>query len=176
MTMGTRIVVMNAGEVQQVDAPQTLYDYPNNTFVATFIGSPQMNMIEGELAGPDGAMVFQAEGVAINLPADLSKAAKEANAGRVVLGIRPEHMEPITTGDQNGANVVKATVEVVEHMGAELYVYLQAGRENNLTARFSAEHSFAPGNNIGVEFDTSHLHLFNGETGNAIAHGSAYPA
>jgi multiple sugar transport system ATP-binding protein len=175
MTMGTRIAVMNTGDLQQIDAPQTIYDFPNNTFVATFIGSPQMNMIEGEVAGQNGNAVFQAPGVTLSLPANLSKAAKDANASKVILGIRPEHIEPILSDRDKGPDTVQATVEVVEHMGAELYVYLQAGRENNLTARFSAEHAFHPGNNIGINLDVGHMHLFDGTTGKAIAHGAAYP-
>ncbi|SRR5579884_448099 len=174
MTMGTRIAVMNAGDLQQVDAPQTLYDFPNNTFVATFIGSPQMNMIEGDLATQDGTTVFQAPGMSVALPQRMSQIVTAANTSRVVLGIRPEHIDP-ANGNANGTDV-KATVEVVEHMGAELYVYLQSGRENSITARFDAEQPVAPGNNVALTFDEDHLHLFSAETGKAIAHGSTVAA
>lgn len=175
MTMGTRIAVMNAGRVQQVDAPQTLYDFPNNVFVATFIGSPQMNMIEGQLVRENGNMIFQSENIKLTLPAEASQTIVDANAGKIILGIRPEHMEPIGPNSDQ-PNCVDATVEVVEHMGAELYVYLQAGRQNNLTARFGAEHSFHPGNNIQVQIDASHIHIFDAASGDAISHGASYPA
>jgi multiple sugar transport system ATP-binding protein len=177
MTMGTRIAVMNAGHLQQIDAPQTLYDYPVNTFVASFIGSPAMNMIEGEIANQDGKLLFQAPGMSMSLPQAFNKLAADSNVSRVILGVRPEHMEPIKSGSTENL-AIDATVEVVEHMGSELYVYLQATRESSITARFSAENNFAPGNLIGVKFDEDHLHLFNAETGLAIAHGasSAAPA
>jgi multiple sugar transport system ATP-binding protein len=172
MTMGTRIAVMNAGLLQQIDAPQTLYDYPVNTFVASFIGSPAMNMIEGELANQNGNLLFQAPGMSMSLPAAFNKLASDSNVSRVVLGVRPEHVEPIKAGSTDNL-AIDATVEVVEHMGSELYVYLQASREASITARFSAENQFAPGNQIGVKFDENHLHLFNAETGKAIAHGAS---
>jgi multiple sugar transport system ATP-binding protein len=163
---------MNAGNLQQIDAPQTLYDYPVNTFVASFIGSPAMNMIEGELANQNGNLLFQAAGMSMSLPAAFNKLASDSNVSRVVLGVRPEHMEPIKPGSAENL-AIDATVEVVEHMGSELYVYLQASREASITARFSAENNFAPGNQIGVKFDQNHLHLFNAENGQAIAHGAS---
>ena len=176
MTMGTRIAVMNTGDLQQVDAPQTLYDFPNNVFVATFIGSPQMNMIQGELAAQNGSMVFQSEGISLALPDQMAQTARDTNTTAVTLGIRPEHMEPVLSSADEDKDTIQATVEVVEHMGAELYVYLQAGRENNLTGRFTAEHAFAAGNNIKVHVDSSHIHLFEAGSGKAIAHGASYPA
>ncbi|HZT97977.1 MAG TPA: sn-glycerol-3-phosphate ABC transporter ATP-binding protein UgpC [Chloroflexota bacterium] len=172
MTMGTRIAVMNAGNLQQVDAPQTLYDYPVNTFVATFIGSPQMNMIDGSIVEQSGEIYFQAAGISLKLPPAMASLVKSSGAEQVSLGIRPEHIEPVFNAS-NGSASMQAQVEVVEHMGAELYVYLQSGRETAITARFSAEHDFAPGNTIGVQFDENHLHLFDRTTGNAISHGAS---
>ncbi len=172
MTMGTRIAVMNSGDLQQVDAPQTIYDYPVNTFVATFIGSPQMNIIEGSIADQGGDIYFQSPGLSLKLPAQMSSLARSANAEQVILGIRPEHMHPIF-GSDNGSASIQAQVDVVEHMGAELYVYLQSGRETPITARFSAEHDVAPGNTIGLAFEEEHLHLFDANTGRAISHGSS---
>jgi multiple sugar transport system ATP-binding protein len=168
MTMGTRIAVMNAGYLQQVDAPQVLYDYPVNTFVATFIGSPAMNMIEGELVQQDGNLAFQAPGVSLILPPDLAHQANQASVRHVLLGVRPEHMSP-TAPNGREANVT-TIVDVVEHMGSELYVYLQQQGETPLTARFPIECHARPGEPIGVRFDPGHLHLFNAESGQAIGH------
>jgi len=172
MTMGTRIAVMNAGNLQQADSPQTLYNFPVNTFVATFIGSPQMNMIEGELVSDNGSTAFKGNGVSVTLPAPMADAVKSGNISKVTLGIRPEHISAASSLDGSGPDTVDATVEVVEHMGAELYLYLQADRDTSLTARLSAERLFAPGNKVALHLDPLHLHLFNADTGVAIAHGA----
>lgn len=173
MTMGTRIAVMNAGNLQQADSPPAVYDFPVNTFVATFIGSPQMNMIEGELSSNGGGTVFQAAGVSLALPDGMAQAAHRAGASRVSLGVRPEQVSAVSGLGASEANTVKAEVDLVEHMGAELYVYLRAGRGINLTARLSAERLFEPGNIVDLAFDPRHLHLFDTASGLAIAHGAS---
>jgi multiple sugar transport system ATP-binding protein len=169
LTMGTRIAVMNAGYLQQADSPQVLYDYPVNTFVATFIGSPQMNVIDGELVTQSGDTTFQAPGIAIPIPAGMAQAAASRNATKVIMGVRPEH---ISVASAASPSTVASTVDLVEHMGGELYVYLQCGREVNLTARLSAEILYEAGNPLNLQFDPLHLHLFDANTLQAIAHGA----
>ncbi|MBR5721742.1 MAG: sn-glycerol-3-phosphate ABC transporter ATP-binding protein UgpC [Clostridia bacterium] len=137
MTMGTRIVVMKAGFIQQVDTPQNLYLYPCNLFVAGFIGSPQMNFIESKILkeGKDFYAEFGSEdtktraGVKykIKLPAEKNKDdCLEAYVGKeVIMGVRPEHVhneEDLLASNKDG--IVEADVEVTELMGAETYLYM----------------------------------------------------
>ncbi len=152
MTMADKIVVMNAGTVEQVGAPLELYDRPVNRFVAEFIGSPAMNLLPG-VAAPGGVAV----GAAL-LP--LARAAGEA--GRpVVYGIRPEHLALADAG-------LAATVRVVEPTGAETLAWLDCdGRE--LVAVFRDRHDLAPGQRVHLAVRADRAHLFDAATGARIA-------
>ncbi len=172
MTMATRIVVMKDGLIQQVDTPQNLYDYPCNIFVAGFIGTPQMNFINGTLEQKGEDVFFNFENNAIKLPAEkaTNPALKEYIGQEVVLGIRPEciHDEPVhisTLAD----SVVDTYVEVTELMGAEIYLYITIG-ETNLIARVSSRSTSRAGDNIKVAFDTSRVHIFDKDTERCIVH------
>jgi multiple sugar transport system ATP-binding protein len=169
MTMGDRIAVMKDGFLQQIDKPQVLYDYPTNTFVAGFIGSPAMNLIGGQLQQSDGKMAVVGENINLPLPSALADAARQQNSKSVLLGVRPEHIIPENRFDGQAAAVMPAHVEVVEHLGNELLVYIgQNG--STLTARFPSDTGTQAGQNLQVVFDPDNLHLFDEETGNAIAH------
>jgi multiple sugar transport system ATP-binding protein len=169
MTMGDRIAVMKDGFLQQIDKPQVLYDYPVNVFVAGFIGSPAMNLIPAELEQSDGHMAAKAPGLNVPLPDALAGTAQQQNSSKVFLGIRPEHIEPVQTYSGTPPNEMIGKVEVVEHMGNELFVYL-AQNGTTLTARFPPEVESIPGHEIQAVFDPTNLHLFDQETGNAIGH------
>src|SRR5919206_556649 len=95
LTMGDRIAVMKDGFLQQIDKPGVLYDYPTNTFVAGFIGSPAMNLVPGELQQTDGKLNFESGGLSVPLPDTLASAARQQNSQKVLLGIRPEHIDPV---------------------------------------------------------------------------------
>jgi multiple sugar transport system ATP-binding protein len=138
MTMADKIVVMNAGNVEQIGAPLDLYDDPANLFVAGFIGSPAMNFLRGRLARNGAGLVVELpEGVKMRAPAALG----EANAGReVTLGVRPEHLAVREDG-------VPAEVVVVEPTGADTQIFCKlAGTE--VTAVVRERHSFRPGEAI----------------------------
>ena len=172
MTMATRIVVMKDGLIQQVDTPQNLYDYPCNIFVAGFIGTPQMNFINGTLEKKGEDVYFNFENHAIKLPADKANnpALQDYIGQEVVMGIRPEciHDEPVhiaTFAD----SVVDTYVDVTELMGAEIYLYITVG-ETNLIARVSARSTSRAGDSIKVAFDTSRVHLFDKDTERCIVH------
>jgi multiple sugar transport system ATP-binding protein len=169
MTMGDRIAVMKDGFLQQIDKPQVLYDYPVNVFVAGFIGSPAMNLIPAELEQSDGHMSAKAPGLNVPLPDALAGPARQQNSSKVFLGIRPEHIEPLQTYKGTPPNEMTGKVEVVEHMGNELFVYL-GQNDTTLTARFPPEVESIPGQEIQAVFDPTNLHLFDQETGNAIGH------
>ncbi|MBO4693300.1 MAG: sn-glycerol-3-phosphate ABC transporter ATP-binding protein UgpC [Clostridia bacterium] len=176
MTMGTRIVVMKAGFVQQVDTPQNLYLYPCNLFVAGFIGSPQMNFIESKIIkdGSDFFVEFGSEdtktraGVKykIKLPANKNKDdCLEAYVGKeVIMGIRPEHVhneEDLIAA--NGDGIVEADVEVTELMGAETYLYMNCEGQT-INARVAPTNTARPGDKIKIALEPSKIHLFDKDT------------
>jgi multiple sugar transport system ATP-binding protein len=168
MTLGDRIVVMNRGEMQQVDTPTALYQRPRNTFVASFIGTPPMNLIEGEVVGGDIPR-FRASGSEIELRLDTGSARTRVPAGgrRIVLGVRPEDLR-VADPDMaaNPGSVIPAQVELVELLGGEALVHLSSGNVE-LTARLPAPFSANAGN-IGLIVPPDRVHLFDGETGERL--------
>ncbi len=181
MTMGDRIVVMKDGYIQQVDSPTNLYHYPVNQFVASFIGSPQMNFIDAVLLkdeygkyvvefGGQDTKVSQGKKYYVEIPeSKVDEAALNPLVNRpVVLGIRPEciHDEDMflstaTTG------VIDATVEVTEMMGAETYLYLNC-EGIQLNARVNPRTTARPQDVIKVALDPNRIHLFDKDTEKTI--------
>jgi multiple sugar transport system ATP-binding protein len=127
MTMGDRVAVMRKGLLQQVDSPQVLYDRPDNVFVAGFIGSPAMNMVQASIETSDGSTFVRVGDQRLRVDDELMAArpALAAYDGRkVVLGIRPEEMEDATcAGESPSDRRLRATVDLVEQMGSEAYVH-----------------------------------------------------
>ena len=126
MTLGTRIVVMKDGVVQQVDTPQNLYDKPGNLFVAGFMGSPQMNFLDAKISEKGGNVIATIGDADLIVPADKAKALKDKGyVGKtVVLGIRPENIHD----DPHAVNAslskpMNSTVRVYELLGAEVFLY-----------------------------------------------------
>jgi len=138
MTMGDRIVVMKDGRIQQVDAPLEIYNRPVNLFVAGFIGSPPMNFFEGRIVEQAGALWFhESDGkggsteMKVRLDDEQARKLREFLGKEVVFGIRPENIDDrLYCAEPNPDHVFKATVEVVEPMGAETYLYLNTGASN----------------------------------------------
>ena len=172
MTMATRIVVMKDGLIQQVDTPQNLYDTPVNIFVAGFIGTPQMNFINGALEKKGDDVYFNFENVSIKLPAEKANnpALADYIGKEVVAGLRPEciHDEPMQLAALEDSSL-DVFVDVTELMGAEIYLYLTIG-ETNLIARVSSRSASRAGDTIKVAFDTSRLHIFDKDTERCIIH------
>ncbi|GHV26357.1 ABC transporter ATP-binding protein [Clostridia bacterium] len=172
LTMGSRIVVMKDGFVQQVDTPQNLYDYPVNQFVAGFIGSPQMNMFQVKLVreGSDVWAIFGNNKILIP-KGKISKFIDESYIGKeVYMGIRPEniHDEPVFLAQEPKA-CVDVKVEVVELLGSETFLYLKtSGKDENVIARVNPRTVTKFGDSIKVAFDTNHLHFFDKETEQSI--------
>jgi multiple sugar transport system ATP-binding protein len=136
MTMGDRVAVMAKGELQQIGPPRDLYDAPVNLFVASFIGSPSMNLIRTKL--DDAAASFQLQGQAMTLPDGDLRRRLAPHAGRdVVIGIRPEHfaLAPESQADLT----LSAQATMVEHLGATQLVHLQAGISGDATVLLDAE-------------------------------------
>ena len=172
MTMATRIVVMKDGLIQQVDTPQNLYDSPCNIFVAGFIGTPQMNFINGTLVKKGEDVYFNFEEHSIKIPAEKANnpALKDYIGQEVVAGVRPECIN-----DQEAAvaaspeSTIETLVDVTELMGAEIYLYLITG-ETKLTARVSSRSTSRAGDTIKVAFDVSRMHIFDKDTERCIVH------
>jgi len=172
MTMGTRIVVMKDGFIQQIAAPQVLYETPVNLFVAGFIGSPQMNFIECTLKDDGGVTKLVFGNSVISLP-EASGRRPEVLAYKdqtLIMGIRPEdiHDEELFL-TQFPDSQVEMGVEVVELMGSETFLYMYCeGRQ--ITARVSPRSTARAGDKIKVAFDSKKIHLFDKETEKAILH------
>ncbi|MDQ3898697.1 MAG: sn-glycerol-3-phosphate ABC transporter ATP-binding protein UgpC [Actinomycetota bacterium] len=127
MTMGDRVAVIRKGVLQQVDSPQVLYERPRNLFVAGFIGSPAMNLVEASLARADGALVVRMGSLQLPLPPDLvaSRPALADYEGRkVVVGVRPEDMEDAAlVADAPADRRIPATVELREALGSDVVIH-----------------------------------------------------
>jgi multiple sugar transport system ATP-binding protein len=162
MTMGDRIVVMNAGRIQQIGTPLELYDRPANQFVAGFIGSPAMNMMRGSLR--NGVFTSAEADVRINI-----MDAQRLPEGDVVLGIRPEDIYS-ATGPYTPTSVseITARVDLVEPMGNEIYLYAGAG-SHELVARLAPQALPEPESQIRLLLDVKKLHFFAAATGDRMA-------
>ncbi len=169
MTMGTRIVVMKDGVVQQVDTPTNLYSIPCNMFVAGFIGSPQMNFIDGKISKRDDGTYVVIGKDEIKLPEGKAKTLAETGfAGEeVVLGIRPEDIHDDELFISNSENVLETDVEVTEPLGAETYLYFKIDGKD-FTARVNPRTTAKPGDRIKIAFDATKIHLFDKETEKTI--------
>ena len=167
MTMGNRIVVMKDGFVQQVDTPITLFEDPSNLFVATFLGSPQMNIVDAELF-MDGktlkAKLNDVDGMVVTFPEVKAKqlANKKYIGQKVLLGIRPEHVIP----NQGNLN---AFIEVVEHLGDESILYTKMeNRKEQFIIKIPFNSKIHSNEAVNVEFNMEHVYLFDHETHKAI--------
>ena len=152
--MGDRVAVLKDGLLMQVDTPRNLYDKPTNVFVAGFIGSPAMNLLEGAIEG--GAFVTKG-GLRLPLPANRASAP----AGRpLVYGLRPEH---ITLSDGG----VPVEVVVVEPTGSETLIVVKGGH-TEFDCLFRSRIHPKPGETLRIQPDTAHVHLFDAESGRRL--------
>jgi multiple sugar transport system ATP-binding protein len=168
MTMGTRIAVMKDGILHQLDAPQNIYDYPTNMFVASFIGSPAMNFFDAIVTGRGEDLWLDTGAFKLPVPADTRAKAAEYAGKPVVIGVRPEdfHDQDYVPGNINSAPV-NATVDVIEPMGAEIYLYLMSGKFSYV-ARVDPRSQGRPGKEMGIMINLDHLHIFDKQTEKAI--------
>ncbi len=167
MTMGTRIVVMKDGFIQQIDNPTNLYLHPVNTFVAGFIGMPPMNFVNAKLAVENNTVTLSFHGAKLAMPEKYSIEEVKAYDGKeVVVGIRPEAI----TDDQqfvaeHPGTTFPASVDVVEMLGAETYLYVTVGGALSMTARVDPTVSISKvGDTVNVAVDGNRVHLFDKET------------
>lgn len=170
MTLGTRIVVLKDGVIQQVDTPTNLYEKPVNLFVAGFIGSPAMNFITAKVAKKDKEVALKFGDHEIKLSEAKSKKLLDGgyDGKEVILGIRPEdiHDEQIFL-ESSQDTVISAKVEVTELLGAEIFLYLTINGQQ-ITARVNPRSQAKVGDTINVAFDANRIHVFDKETELAI--------
>ncbi len=170
MTMGTRIVVMRDGFIQQVDTPQALYERPQNLFVAGFIGSPQMNFIDVTVEKRDDGVYLVFGNHSIKMPEGKAKKliAEDYIGKEVIMGIRPEniHDEDIYVETLRDS-LVDAKVEVVEMLGSETLLYLFAD-EISMTARVNPRTTARAGDIIKVALEPNKIHIFDRDTEKVI--------
>jgi multiple sugar transport system ATP-binding protein len=177
MTMADKIVVLRAGRIEQIGAPLQLYNHPANRFVAGFIGSPQMNFLNAEIAGVAG------DGIRVRLGADSASVAAAvlpvdpANAEpgtRVTLGIRPEH---ITLGENDAASLpVTAKIERLEQLGAACFLYCSLDSGEALTVHVPGQLRHRAGDRVAVNVPVAHAHLFHAQNGEAAFVRRSVPA
>ena len=182
MTMGTRIVVMKDGFMQQVDTPQNLYDYPINLFVASFIGTPQMNFFrESTLTSENGKVYVNfVGGNKILLPETMRARIKNLNEyldtdKKITLGVRPEdiHQDELFI-EKSPETIVSARIEVIEKLGAETQIYCELDYEDKessvidnstqMIAKISSRAVVEKGQIIQLAFDALHIHMFDAVT------------
>ena len=162
MTMSDRIVILNGGRVEQTGAPLDIYDKPANLFVATFIGSPAMNLFDGILVREGEEAFAEIEGMCI--PIDLS--AKLAAGTKIVLGVRPEHLSIDNAELSTGCFVLD--VGIVEPTGAESHIYGKFGTSDMIVA-LSGRSALKSGETVRFTAAPEMLHIFDKETGQRIS-------
>lgn len=170
MTLGTRIVVMKDGVIQQVDTPDNLYAKPRNLFVAGFIGSPQMNFMDAqvEVKGNDVKLVVGE--FSIKLPADKAKKLIDGGyAGKTVtMGIRPENVYDSEEFIKSSPDtVIESKIRVYELLGAEVFLYFDV-EGYNMTARVNPQTTARTGDTVRFALDATKIHVFDKETEKVI--------
>ncbi len=175
MTMGDRIVVMKDGIIQQVDDPISLYDRPKNMFVAGFIGSPPMNFFKGTIQQRQGGLWFieparegKDTGLAVRVHDDMARNLSGHIGQPVVFGVRPEDVNDRKfVAEANPDHTVRATVDVVEPMGAEIYLYLNTG-SHSFIARVNSRETADVNQQVEMVFDMRKCHFFDPQTEQTI--------
>ena len=174
MTLGTRIVVMDKGVIQQVDTPRNLYTRPINKFVAGFIGSPTMNFSDALVVEKDGNVYLEFAGTSVTMPADKAKVLKEEGyiGKEVIFGIRPEDV--YEDGDHvkaaiAGGYALNAEVDMYELLGSDVILYFYVG-ENKFTAIVDPATSARTGDKVTFALDVNKMHIFDKETEMIICH------
>jgi multiple sugar transport system ATP-binding protein len=166
MTMGDRIAVMNLGELQQLGTPLEVYDQPASLFVASFIGTPPMNLIPSTLA--DGGATVAASGFRMPVPPAFRAAAAGRDGQKLVLGIRPENIREAARAEGGGAVTVTARVEFVEPLGHEVIVHGRVGDEL-LVAKVDPHRSPQIGGTMSLVIETEAAHLFDAASEKRLA-------
>jgi multiple sugar transport system ATP-binding protein len=161
MTMATRIAVMNKGILQQLDTPQQLYDFPNNLFVAGFIGSPSMNFFDGKIVREGDTLYVDMDNFRVKIPKGRQAPYESIVDQKIVFGIRPEDIHnPQYAPPSIIAEPVETKVDVTELMGNEIFLYLVNG-DHNFVARVDPRTRVEMGDDLQVVFNMQNMHIFD---------------
>lgn len=168
MTMGTRIAVMNEGNIEQFDTPDNLYNNPANRFVAEFIGSPQMNIFKGQLINTADGPALETNGNYFLLPPIISeRLLEEANGQDIHFGIRPEDIEYAGSEKERGA--IDVNVNTVEQVGSDTFVYFDMpNAEGSCVARLNPPRLIPFQSEVTLKVDLDKVFIFDAETGESI--------
>ncbi|HOY08771.1 MAG TPA: sn-glycerol-3-phosphate ABC transporter ATP-binding protein UgpC [Candidatus Omnitrophota bacterium] len=168
MTLGDRIAVMLKGKIQQCADPITIYDKPANKFVASFIGSPPINLMEGRIIKKDRRYYFDEGKFHIKIVEEMHKPIAPYQGKDIIFGIRAEDIyDKLFVSEASPENTIKATCEVVEPMGSEVYLYLNSGK-NTFLARVGAHDRPEVNRDMDLVFDMSKVHFFDKDTEETI--------
>ena len=167
MTLGDRIVVMDKGEIKQVDTPLNLYRNPKNLFVAGFIGTPPMNFFEGKVSFNNGNLIFtdNTNAFSFNLPEN--HILKNYADNKVVIGIRPENIHDKIVKINREYAILKSKILFLEQLGHDVYAYSQLA-EKQIISRLKPETDIIKGSEIDLYFDISKMHFFDPVTGKTV--------
>jgi multiple sugar transport system ATP-binding protein len=166
MTLGTKIVVMKDGVIQQVDTPQNLYNHPQNKFVAGFIGSPQMNFLDGVVEKRDNNVFIKIGNQELMLNEEKgNRLIENGYVGKeITIGIRPEHVYNCTDKENDdNENYIEATINVYELLGSEVYLHFNV-EGFSMVAVDDAETKSRVGDNVKFRFDMQKIHIFDKES------------
>ncbi|KJJ85592.1 sugar ABC transporter ATP-binding protein [Candidatus Omnitrophus magneticus] len=164
MTLGNRIVVMKDGIIQQIDAPTVVYNKPVNKFVASFIGAPPMNFLEGKIIKKEDKFYFDEGNFRIRLVKTMFDVLSKYVDERVIMGIRSEDIyDKLFVSDAPPENIVTMTCELVEHLGSEVYIHLNTGN-HTIVARVRGEINPQISQDMDVVFDMGKVHFFDKTT------------
>jgi multiple sugar transport system ATP-binding protein len=168
MTMGDRIVIMKDGYIMQVGSPLEVYNYPNNEFVAGFIGSPAMNFFRAKLVQTDGGLALDTGIFQVKVPKEYHDVYGSYKDKDVTFGIRPEDIaDALQEGSPGQFEKLNAVVEGVEPLGAEIILEMMSG-EQRFTARVDPQSKSRLNEQVDVYFDMRKMHLFDPETQQVI--------
>lgn len=156
MTMGDRIVVMNDGVIQQIDTPKNIYSKPNNKFVADFIGSPPMNILEMDIDTKDGELIIYSDGVLIYPNLEQKYIIEKLNSDKLFVGFRPEDLQI----SKNGLHKNKAKIDLVEQLGSGTILYLLCNSDE-LISSIKTDYSISKGDNISFNIPSEKCHFFD---------------
>lgn len=160
MTMGERIAVMSEARLQQVGSPQELYDHPDNRFVAGFIGSPSMNLLDVTAVRSGDEVTLKADDVEMALPARYKDSFKNYTGDKLVLGVRPEHLQVKADGP---VGTLSGNADVVEYLGNEELIHLSVGGID-IVALVGSENRVKPGDDLVLKVALEKVHLFDPES------------
>jgi multiple sugar transport system ATP-binding protein len=161
LTLADRVAIMKGGTIQQLDAPQTIYNKPKNLYVAGFIGSPSMNFLKGAIEGTGKKAMFRLGDISV--PLKDYKADVELKPSAAVLGVRPEHIRIDGGAEEGTSQPLNAVVDIVEPMGADTLIWLNVEGQT-MSARVESNETFVPGQKVKVRFRINLASVFDEAT------------